>query len=325
MHIRPELDMLRSDDAPQRTAQHAMHEIVAAWRRTGDGAAIETELARFHRGEEPQALPLLGSLFCPQSDRSAIFLAGLLQPLLHAVSRDPLAQLPLRYSISDVATGIVIARCATSALVLNYTSGPGLARSPQADTASFIPAETWDRVLAGSAQAVEVRLTGNAPDRVSLTLDPIVLQVGDVRYRHGRDKALLLRSVRSSLVQLRLQRRTDERQPVRQFRLCDGRLVHQTAGTPRDSRLELTAALLARMKRRDAAPLLAAMAEEQGADGLRWQVLRECLGLDTAIGFRALCTIADRDGDPLCAPAATLRATLLGQYPQLDGLAPCHA
>lgn len=325
MEIRPELEMLRSNDAPQRSAQQALADIAHAWRLTGDGATVEAELVRFHRGERLERLPLLGALFAPQSDRVRAFLDGLLQPLLAQIGLEPLGQSPLRYSTSDAATGIVLARCATSALILHYTSGPGFSRQPAAQTAGFLPAETWERVLAGSAEATRVRLAGTASDRADLRLAAVRLQAGDVRHRHGRDEALVLRAVPTSLVQLRLQRRSDEAQPVRHYRLSDGQLVHQAAGTPRDSRLELSAALLGRMKRRDAAPVLSAMVKESGSDALRWQILRECLALDTATGFRALCSICDRAADPLNQHAATLRATLLARHPSLKDLMPCPA
>ena len=325
MHIRPELAALRSNDAPQRLAQRELTRILDDWHRTGPGAAVETEIADFHGGKDLDDLPLLGALFDPRSDRTESFLDTLLAPLLRKISDAPLGQSPLRCSTSEVSNAIMIARCANTALVLHYTSGIGLAAQPEVDTASFIPAETWERVLAGAGEAVQVCLSGAGPDRADLQWNPVSLQVGDVRHRDGREEALVLRSVPNSLVQLRLQRRIDNLLPVRQYRLADGALVHQAAGTPRDSRLELTATPLGRMKRRDAAPMLAAMAEEQGADGLRWQVLRECLGLDTAIGFRALSTIADRADDPLQAPAAALRGTLIGMYPELKELAPCPA
>lgn len=325
MLIRPELQMLRSDDAPQRQAQCAAAAALQAWRGDGDGAEVEAELARFHRGAALDDLPLLRALFDPDGTRANRFLGDLIIPLLHQIAKEPLAQSPLRHSSNDVATAIVLARCATSALTLHCISGIVLSRQPEAETASFLPAETWERVLAGSAEATQVRIAQVGPDSADLERVTIHLRKGDVRYRNGRDEALLLRSVPTSLVQLRLQRRTDSLQPVRQYRLADGALVHQAAGTPRDSRLELTAALLGRMKRRDVAPMLAAMAEERGSDGLRWQVLRECLALDTATGFRTLATIADRADDPLRPSAAALRARLIAMHPELQELVPCPA
>ena len=68
----------------------------------------------------------------------------------------------------------------------------------------------------------------------------------------------------------------------------------------------------------------AAMAEERGGQSLRWQALRECLGLDTALGFATVCRIAAQPDDPLSAPAGALRAQLLETYPQLEEVAECR-
>ena len=112
---------------------------------------------------------------------------------------------------------------------------------------------------------------------------------------------------------------------TREYRLADGRLVHQAAGNPRDSRIELMMALLGRMDRADAAPLLAGIAQEQGSDALRWQALREALALDTLAGFQALTAIARSDDDALAPAAGTLRSQLVETYPQLAGVEPCPA
>ena len=145
---------------------------------------------------------------------------------------------------------------------------------------------------------------------------------------------MLLRRIAGSLVSLKLQRRAAGCGETREYDLADGTLVHQAAGTARDSRLELAATLLGRMGRSDAAPALADLATEPGSASLRWQALRECLGLDTATGFAALCRIAADAADPLAAPAGALRARLVEQHPQLatlqsvrtgPGASPCPA
>jgi hypothetical protein len=78
--------------------------------------------------------------------------------------------------------------------------------------------------------------------------------------------------------------------------------------------------LLGRMKRREAAPLMAAIAEEDGPDALRWEALREALALDTAAGFAALCRVARAPLDPLAEPAGALRAQLVKMHPELLAL-----
>jgi len=79
-------------------------------------------------------------------------------------------------------------------------------------------------------------------------------------------------------------------------------------------------AVLGRMECREAAPVLAEIAAQEGADSLRWQALREGLVLDTATGFRTLCAVAETACDPLAAPAAALRDSLVRAHPSLRSL-----
>jgi hypothetical protein len=211
---------------------------------------------------------------------------------------------------------------------LQAVDGCALAAKPAPESANFSPGETWDHILAGRAQVELVRIGRERPDSAELSREALQLRPGMVIHRNCACEAQLYRQVTGNLVVLKLQRRVGQGAIARQYRLADGALLHQAAGTPRDSRLELTAALLGRMGRRDAAPLLAAMAEEETAESLRWQALRECLALDTATGFGTLCQIAARPGDTLAAPAGSLRAQLIESYPPLaalDGASPCPA
>ena len=128
MLIRPELQVLRSNDAPQRSAQLALHTALQTWRTTGPGAQAEAELTRFHRGEPLDNLPLLYSLFCPADDGVRGFVDSLLHPLLRQLSSEPLGQSPLRFSTSDASSTVMLARCGTSALSLQHVSGACLQR-----------------------------------------------------------------------------------------------------------------------------------------------------------------------------------------------------
>ena len=162
---------------------------------------------------------------------------------------------------------------------------------------------------------------------------PLQLGAGVCLARDCRREALLLHAVEGRLVTLRLHRPSSHvlggTEPMREYALESGKLVHRAAGTPAESRYELMISLLGRMERTDAAPLLASMALGADSPGLRWQAVRECLGLDTATGFSALVALSRRPGDALAAPAGALRAQLLESWPQLAQIeaenAPCPA
>lgn len=324
MLVRPELQALRGDDAPQRQAQTAIRQTLEDW-QSGPGGQAERELAWFGQGAELDDLPLLSALFAPDDDAADRFVGDLVARLLARLAEDPLTQSPLRFSSDGAATTLVLARSGTAVLTLHLFDGQALASRPAPVSVSFPPAETFEKILRGSGEALRVIVQPGSDGRAGLTQVPVTFAAGEVSHRNGRSEARVLRRIDGAMVSLRLQRRAADGEVVREYALADGALLHQAAGSPRDSRLELAAALLGRMGRRDAAPLLAAMAEEQGSAALRWQALRECLALDSGAGFTALCRIARAPADPLAAPAGALRAQLLEAHPQLSGLCPCPA
>ena len=133
-------------------------------------------------------------------------------------------------------------------------------------------------------------------------------------------EALQVLAIERRLVAVRLHRFASMPEPTREYRLSDGALLRQSAGHVRASRQEVMLALLGRMRRADAVPVMGAIAREPGDASLRWQALRECLALDTAEGFAALQTIAAAGDDPLSEQAAALRAQLIEAHPVLRAL-----
>lgn len=325
MYIRPELQALRGDDTPQRQAQAALHLAYQGWRSAGAGHLLEAELIRFGDGAALEDLPLLAALFDQAEDGTLSVIGDLVTLIMARLEAEPLSQSPLRFSTDEAHASVVLARCGDTTLVLQAFNGASLARRSQPASLAFPPTETFERVLAGSADTISVTALALRPDAAELEFTDCAIETGQVAHRIGQSEARLLRHVPGVLVVLKLQRRLAAGEPTREYRLSDGAMIHQAAGSSRDSRLELAVALLGRMGRSDAAPLLAAMAEEDGSQSLRWQALRECLGLDTVAGFSVLCRIAQRADDPLAVPAGALRAQLLETYPQLAGVNPCPA
>lgn len=323
MILSPELAALRQDDTPQRRVQRRLVAQANGWRATGIGAAIEAELPRLASGADLAALPALHMLFTPGDPAARTLADEVVHWLAGELAEAPLGQVPLRHLHDPLRSTLMLARCHGASLALQAIDGAGLARQAEPAAVSFTPNETWDHVLAGSGTGELVRITARTPAGVSLAREPVRIAAGQVAHRRGDDCAQLIREVPGLLVTLKLQRRCPGDAVSREYALADGRLLHQAAASPRDSRLELTAALLGRMGRRDAAPLLAAMAEETGSAHLRWEALRECLGLDSARGFATLTALARRADDPLAAPAGALRAQLLESYPELAGVQSC--
>lgn len=325
MKIRPELQALRSDDAPQRHAQRKLKALLEAWRSAAPVELAEAELSQLAGGALLEDLPLLDALFTPGDPSALQFVDTLMVRLCAGLAEEPLGLVPLRHFTDDALSSLMLARSGFTTLSLQAFDAVGTARRPQPASASFAPCHSWEHLLAGSAKAELIHCRQTYPDHADLEIEPIALDPGTILVRSNSDTALSIGRIFGCMVTLRLQCRRASSGVTREYRLGDGMLVHQAAGTPRDSRLELTAALLGRMGRTDAAPLLAAMAQEDGDAGLRWQSMRECLGLSSAEGFRTLSVIAKSPADPLFAPAAALRAQLLENHPQLAEVELCPA
>jgi hypothetical protein len=317
MHLRPELVALRGDGAPQRRAQAALFAMVERWRADPGVAAVLAGLADYGRGEALEGCSALVKLF---SAAGFAFARTFAAALSGALSRAPLGHLPLRHFTDGTASTLLLARETRASLFLSALDGAKLVRQPEPIAVSFTDNESIDLVLAGSVQAELVRRECGADGMAKLPRSQVLLQPGTVIRRDCSGEALIYRRVEGCLVSLRLQRRAAEPAPTREYELASGRLVHQAAGDAEDSRKELMVALLGRMQRSEAAPVLAALAIGRGSASLRWEALRECLGLDARLGFEVLSSIAADHRGELAGPAASLRAQLLDTHPELREL-----
>jgi hypothetical protein len=317
VQLHPQIAAPWSDDAPQREAQTALFAALEAWRASPGVAPIMASLEEYGRGAEFRDCRPLAGLFAPGGEAASLA-ADFADTVARALRDTPLGHVPLRHFTDSAVSTLLLARCERAALFLTAVSGAALAGQPPPVTVSFASTEGHEAILAGEARADRARLDDNG-----LNLESVALMPGTVLARDCRREALVLREVRGTLVALRLQRRLEVPLPTREVDLATGHQVHQAAARAEDSRSELMVALLGRMGRTDAAPVLARVASGGAPMGLRWQALRECLALDTAIGFAALSGLARASGDALAVPAGALRAQLIEIYPQLAKLDAC--
>lgn len=281
------------------------------WRAEPAVSGVLAGLERFGTGAPLEACPALeAALASPLA--GAEFAASLCRRFGGLLAREHLGHLPFRHAFDGWVSTLLLARAGRAQLVLH-------AREPgHRDylSASFSDALRYEAVLAGFAEARIVRLNAS-PGRVALANEAVELSAGTRLALDLSCEVLQVQRVERRLVSLRLDRFAAEPRPSREYAVESGALVHQSAGDVRASRHEMMVALLGRLGRVEAAPEMAALACGRGDDSLRWQALRECLALDTAEGFRALCAIARGEGDALAPPAGALRAQLVEAHPQL--------
>jgi len=314
MRIDPQVRALRGRLASQRDAPDPLFAALEAWRADPKVAPVLAELAAYGQGRALDDCPELGAAM-QDADQGRSFVASLMERLLTAMRAEPLGQVPLRQFSGQGVSTLLLAREGGAIMLLSAREAGEEERS----AASFSNGERHEIVLAGEGEGRLVRLAGAAPDRAQLDFDDVPLQPPTSLSLDQSCEALLVERVTQRLVTLRLIRTEANPLPTREFRLSDGAFIHQASGDVRESRHELMLALLGRMGRVDAVPIMLEMSFE-GSEHLRWQTLRECLALDTATGFRALSEVARDRTDPLAGAAATLRAQLLEAYPALAQL-----
>lgn len=327
-----ELRAMLADPAALRRAQDRHTAAFAAWQAHPAAAPVLTDFAAYGAGAPLAALPALAGLFAQSA--SADFIGALLAHMLPALAAAPMGQVPLRHAAARGHAALLLAREGDAALNLVAFDGAVLARAPRAPTVAFAPGEEWDAVVAGTGTARLIRRI-SGPSGTRLCCDDVELAPGTALGRDGEREALVVdvalpgggrSGPPQGLVMLRLQRRAPGTIPTREYDLASGELVHQADATPRESRHNVAIALLGAMRRTAAAPTLAEIAlEVERGEAVRWNALRECLGLDTAAGFRTLCTIARAPHDPLAHVAGALRAQLVEQHPVLAEIDPCLA
>ena len=322
MLLHPDIAALRDDDTPQREAQAALTVARDSWIGRPDTVAILADLARF---ADPAVglgdCAALAALFAPGAMRAQHWVAALIAALVPAVADAPLGQVPLRHYTNGLTSTLLLGQAGEATLALGAVDGVPFAQNPLGPSVNLAPLESWDAVLAGHGVAEMITCEQPGAETVRLDRAEVALAPGVVLARGGAHQASRVLRIEGCLVSLRLQRRARSGGMAYEYDLASGRLLHRAAGVMRESRHALMANLLGRMGRTDAAPVLAEIVGEAASDDLRWQALREGLGLDTARGFAVLSRVARTPGDPLMAMAQGLRGQLVAQYPALGELA----
>ncbi|AIT79996.1 hypothetical protein [Novosphingobium pentaromativorans] len=309
---------LRTNDQVWAKGQRELALLLTRWRANPDVRPVFNDFERFGRGKPLEACPSLAALFEGTGGAARDFVGGMVDVALDGLRAHPLGHLPLRHGVNQTGQTLLLSHWGAATLALVSYESERLSERAEARTAAFTPVESWSCVLVGSGEADRIRCEEKQGGAARLEIEPVTMQPGSVIYRDGRNERIQMRSTRGVLVKLRLQRFLGGTEPVREFALADGTLVHQAASNAHDSRCELAISVLSRMKRRDAVPVISRIVTGEGHEGLRWQAMRELLALDTRAGMILLGQIAASEDDPLAALAQEAQLSLLQTWPELE-------
>lgn len=312
MRIDPAIAALRSQITAQRHARAAMEQARENWQGSAPVAAVLSALADYGAGASLADLPALhGAVWCHAIAQELV--EALVADFAQVLRSEPLGMIPFRHQLSERLAVLELARSGRAALtVLSYRPAP----AGDQDTICFTSGERHEICLAGAAEAMKVSKWERAGTATHIACTPEAIGPGWQGVFDNATAGKIVGKVSRPLVILRLQRDARHPGPTREYRLRDGALIHESAADRRDSRRELALALLGSMGRTDTLPAIVEMSRS-GPDHVRWEAIRQMLGLDSAAGIAVLAQVARDRADPLSAPAAALHARLLDTYPQL--------
>ena len=323
MHVDPRIGALRGDRIAQRAMQEAVMLAAEDCRREDGLSRVIGELEDYGAGAELAECEALQRLVGAEEVARAVILP-MIERLVRQQRETPLAQLSLRHQSGAGFHFLQLA--AKGSATMGLALHDGMVPATSDPVATFPDAERHEIVLAGEAEIEALRIVTDCGDRVEVARTVRRVDRGDCIVLADANCSRVVRRVRGYMLALRLARVGDRPRPTRQVDLASGRVVHKASGNRRESQHEMMVALLGRMKRSDAAPVLADVARS-GGDHVRWQALRECLALNTSLGMDTLRTLASEASDPLSSHANALLSQLVERYPELEqaeGM-PCRA
>jgi len=312
VRIDPVLAALRAQ--PGRLAGECAA-IESAWKSAqahGPARGLLEQLASHGKGEPIRTLPLLSRMMTAGAGA-----ANLLAPVIRAMRDAPLGQLRLPHFAGPVTQSLTLAIRGRSALSIAVLDADAWrhAGGDKTGRVAFQGGELDLVVMAGSGLGRIIVRRGGVPGA-----EPVELRAGHALSLDCARQALVFdRLDGASLVLLRLFRKPESPGTVEEIAISSGEVMHRAAGRQSQSRMEMAMALLGRMGRADAAPVMAEVARE-GEPALRWQALRECLALDAFAGFAALLDVAGDPVDALAPPARKLADELAARHRALAAL-----
>jgi hypothetical protein len=305
MLVHPAIMRLRSDGAPQPRVDAAL----AAWRALPEVSAIAEALAAYGAGE---ALAPDGVLarFMADRDRAMALVVACIDPMADALRAEPLAQPQFGFSAMPGLARIRLIERGRAGLSLAAFA----CRAPVRPASVLLEdGEAHELVLAGKGEAVCYRLAGTELVQSTLACVP-----GTLITRAGADDARQIIAVTRPLLVLQLTLEASNPAPSRELALPSGRLLGTISASKVASQQMMALGVIGALGLRAGLGTMETIALDWRAGrDLRWEALRQVLGLDARAGMALLGTLAERAGDPLGVPAGALRANLLAAQPEL--------
>lgn len=305
MLVDPAIERLRSEGAPQPQVDA----VLAAWRALPEVGKVAHALAASGAGGVLAADGALARLMASR-DAAMALVAAFIDPLAVALRAEPLAQPPIGFSATPGLARIRLIECGRAGLSLAVFA-PRVRIQP--GSVLFEDGEAHELVLQGEGEAACYRLVDGG-----LMQTPLACAPGTRITRGGTHEARQILGVTRPLLLLQLTREAANPSPSREVALPSGQLLGTISGSKRASQQMMALGVLGALGHRAGVGAMETLALDRKAGrDLRWEALRQALGLDARAGMALLAELAERNDDPIGPPAARLRAGLIAAQPHL--------
>jgi hypothetical protein len=318
MRVHPPIAALRSPDAAQRRAMARTASAMQTARETAlavDGLkGVSEELARYGVGVELASCPRLEALLTDRNSARAT-LEEYCAPLLSSLRTNPLGEAPLPFQTAKGFTAVELARSGRAVLKLAVYEPIDTSEPPK--TALFADREVVELVVAGSAEG----LTHTLSEDGGLETRRAALKPGvGMRTLPLRTSRQIV-CVDRSLLLIQLMREPEKPRPTCEIALDTGETVRTASGDKSASQALMALSVLGAMGAYRALGTMEDSALNLAEDNdVRWEAVRQTLGMGPVRGMDLLETLVSRPDDPLSTPAAQLRARLIEAQPELASL-----
>lgn len=319
MKVHPAIAALRRSSAYERGDQSAsaisLEHVRLEWLATDAVRSVADDLALYARGQSLAECPALRELMDSHAAASA-FVQSLCHDVFHALSDQILGEAPFRFRVSQGLATLQLLTSKGATLSLAAYEPLGRSSNPS-QTALFCDRAVDEIIISGQAKARRHAITPEA----KVQSDTIELRPG---VRLGLRPLIEMREivdVERSLMILQLTREADRPRPTREVDLETGAILRTASGDKSASQSVMALSVLGALKSYGALDVMERTALNAEEDiEVRWEAVRQTLGLGAVRGVALLQSLAKRADDPLAKPAENLLHQVLESQPDLSRL-----
>jgi len=318
MKVHPDIASLRSGNAVQRRdnaqKQLNLESVYRDWLALDQVHHIRDEMAQYAAGRELSDCSALAELVSDLSIANG-FIQQVQAPFLQALQGKILGEVPFRYKASGGLAMIRLMEAGGATLSLAAYEPLDAMQEPK--SALFSDRDVRELIVNGVGLAWRHRLDQSG----QLQSEKLPLQAGQCLRQRANCETRQIVNVERSLLVLQLTREPVRPQPMREVDLSSSTVLRVASGDKSASQALMALSVLGALGSHASLNVMEHTAFHSGEDvDVRWEAVRQVLGLDAKRGLQVLGSLSERLDDPLAKPASSLRDQLLSARPELKNL-----